>query len=54
MQEGVLTNHSDLYRRHEQGFPTLEIAGGELHVGSVVNAPFGVDWMPDVSGFDAW
>jgi len=54
MQEGVLTNHSDLYRRHEQGFPTLEIAGGELHVGSVVNAPFGVGWMPDVSGFDAW
>lgn len=54
MQKGVLAHHGDLYRKHDAGFPTLAISNGAISVGSVIGAPFGVDWTPDVSGFEAW
>ena len=54
MQNGVLANHGDLYRKHDAGFPTLAISDGAISVESVIGAPFGVDWTPDVSGFEAW
>jgi hypothetical protein len=57
VQEMVFEEHGDLYRKHEGGFPTLDIRGGNLKLGSVVNAPFGVSPLLDVSGLltlEAW
>jgi hypothetical protein len=57
MQRGLLESHGDLYVRHEQGFPTLDIRNGAIRVGSVVDAPFGMGFEPDVTGFtplDEW
>jgi hypothetical protein len=57
VQETVLAEHGDLYRKHEGGFPTLEIRDGNLELGTVVGAPFGVVPLLDVSQFstlDAW
>ena len=39
--DDVLTYHSTLYARHEDGFPTLRIQEGRLYTESVVAAPFG-------------
>jgi hypothetical protein len=41
VQTTVLQQHADLYRQHEEGFPTLDIKGGELKLDSVNAAPFG-------------
>lgn len=51
VQESVLSAHPDLYRRHEQGFPTLNVRRGRIDVGSVVDAPFGCDFLLDVARF---
>jgi hypothetical protein len=51
VQEEVLRRHPDLYRRHAEGFPTLDIWGGRLRIGSVVEAPFGTAVALDVSRF---
>ena len=51
VQRAVLDRHPDLYRRHERGFATLDVRGGRLQVGSVVQAPFGVGFDIDTSGF---
>jgi hypothetical protein len=40
VQRQMLHEHGDLYRGI--GFPALDIRGGSLHIGSVVDAPFGV------------
>ena len=57
VQTAVLEAHPDLYRRHESGFPTLDIRNGEIELGSVVAAPFGHanDFDPSVfSTLDNW
>jgi hypothetical protein len=57
VQRDVLACHGDLYRRHERGFPALEVHGGTIQVGSVVDAPFGPRFLLDVSRFtslDEW
>jgi len=57
IQAQVLACHGDLYRRHERGFPTLAIRSGRIQLASVVDAPFGLAFLPDVSQFtplDAW
>jgi hypothetical protein len=57
LQAQVLACHSDLYRRHERSFPTLDIRSGRIRIDSVVDAPFGLAFLPDVSQFtplDAW
>lgn len=41
LQEATLEAHPDLYRRHKEGYPTLDIVDGTIQIGSVVNAPFG-------------
>ncbi|MEY7850937.1 hypothetical protein AB7C87_17255 [Natrarchaeobius sp. A-rgal3] len=61
IQETVLDDHGDLYRRHPDGFATLAVEDGRIDVGSVVDAPFGVvpefgtdrfrpltDWVDDL------
>jgi len=57
IQEEILVRHADLYRRHPGGFPTLRIERGSVSVGSVIAAPFGVSFNPDLSALtplDAW
>ena len=52
VQEKMLAAHRDLYRRHETGgFATLNLKGGTIEVGSVNEAPLGVGFELDVSGF---
>ena len=51
LQETILKHHGDVYRRHEQGYPTLDIRGGKIAVGSVVDAPFGMGFDFDPSRF---
>jgi hypothetical protein len=57
VQEQVLATHGDLYRRHPRGFPTLDLRGGRIEVGSVVAAPFGVGFRFDPTRYtplDDW
>jgi hypothetical protein len=42
IQQQLLKHHFDLYRKHEDGFATLNIRDGAIDVGSVVDAPFGL------------
>ena len=51
VQDHVLGSHGDLYRRHEQGFVTTRIECGQVAVGSIVEAPFGVDFRFDPACF---
>jgi hypothetical protein len=51
LQAQVLRAHGDLFRRHEQGFVTTRIDAGRSEVGTVVDAPFGVDFAFDASRF---
>jgi len=41
VQTALLSAHDDLYRRHEEGFPTVDGRGGRLSLASSVDAPFG-------------
>ncbi|HEX2033298.1 MAG TPA: hypothetical protein VHS99_03860 [Chloroflexota bacterium] len=57
VQQEVLARHGDLYRRHERGFPTLDVRRGRIATGSVVDAPFGYAIALDVTRFtplDEW
>ena len=51
LQAQVLAHHGDLYRRHDRGFATLNLRGGRLDVGSVVDAPFGYGFDLDTTPF---
>lgn len=41
LQTQVAAQHGDLYRRREDGFVTLAIGDGAIHLDSVIDAPFG-------------
>ncbi|MFC4986490.1 enolase C-terminal domain-like protein [Saliphagus infecundisoli] len=51
LQETLRDAHGDLYRRHEEGFATLDIDDGRMSFGSAVDAPFGRDFDLDPSRF---
>ena len=51
LQEEVLRHHGDLFERHPAGFATARIVEGKMEVGSMVDAPLGVGFEVDVSGF---
>lgn len=51
VQERILTIHGDLYRRHNDGFPTLDINNGTIELDTVIDAPFGVAPLYDTSQF---
>ncbi len=52
LQETVAAAHPDVYRHHPTlGFPTLDIRGGRIEVGSAVLAPFGAGFEFDPSRF---
>lgn len=52
LQNEVLQTHGDLYRRHPEGFPTLDIRDGTLHIASVNAAPFGHFPLPDLADYE--
>lgn len=52
VQEDVLQQHGDLYSRHPDGFPFLNIVDGVVDLTSVVSAPFGFASRLDVEQFD--
>ncbi|MDE2887486.1 MAG: hypothetical protein OXR72_04670 [Gemmatimonadota bacterium] len=52
VQAQVLRHHGTLYRRHEAKFPTLDVHGGRLDIGSVVAAPFGYGFDLDTTRFN--
>ena len=57
VQAQVLANHSTIYRRHEDGFPALDVRQGRVDVSSIVDAPFGYDFDFDTTQFtplDEW
>lgn len=41
VQADVLATHGTLYRRHDRGYPVVDVRQGRLDTGSVVAAPFG-------------
>jgi hypothetical protein len=43
VQEAARDAHKDLYRRHDRGFVTLDIANGRVDFESALSAPFGYD-----------
>jgi hypothetical protein len=53
VQNAVLTQHNDLYRRHGRGFAALSIKHGRIALGSVIDAPFGVGFELDSRQFTA-
>ncbi len=57
IQHAALAAHGDLYESHADGFPMPKIRAGRMTIGSVIAAPFGVAFEPDLSAFtplDAW
>ncbi len=57
VQAQVLANHSTIYRRHEAGFPALDVRQGRVDVSTIVDAPFGYGFDFDTTQFtplDAW
>ena len=57
LQAEVLKKHAGFYRRHEAGFPTLDIREGRLHLETINSAPFGFAADIDTSAYeslDAW
>jgi hypothetical protein len=57
VQEAVLGAHGDVYRRHERGFPTVNLRDGRIDIASTVAAPLGVGFDMDVDQFtplDEW
>ncbi|MFU8868955.1 hypothetical protein [Natronococcus sp.] len=51
LQENLLAAHGDLYREHEQEFPTLAVDDGRISLESVVDAPFGYGVDLDLERF---
>ncbi|MBX7209629.1 MAG: hypothetical protein K1X78_15035 [Verrucomicrobiaceae bacterium] len=52
VQWSVLETHAGFYRRHEAGFPTLDIRDGRLALSTVNGAPFGFANEMPVSSFE--
>ena len=57
IQQAMLAQHGDLYRRHPAGYPTAHIQQGRIAIGSLLEAPFGYAIDLDPTRFtpvDAW
>jgi hypothetical protein len=57
VQGEILRRHGDLYAAHVEGYPAIAVHDGAVEIGSLVDAPFGVAFEPDVSEFtpvDEW
>jgi len=51
-REHARERHSDLYGVGPNGVPRLDIQGGTVSIGSVLEAPYGVDGHPSLEGFE--
>lgn len=51
VQGETLRHHGDVYTLHTGGYPVVAVRGGKLDIGSVVDAPFGTGFEPDLSQF---
>jgi len=51
VQREILRLHGDLYTSHAKGFPVVAVRQGGVAIGSLVDAPFGVSFEPDLSEF---
>jgi len=51
LQEDVLSHHGDLYHREPDGYAALHIVGGQVQIGSLIDAPFGVGFIPRESEY---
>jgi hypothetical protein len=51
VQEEALHWHGDLYAPHTDGYPVVTVKDGKLDIGSIVDAPFGVAFEPDLAEF---
>ena len=51
VQTRLIEVHPDLYQQHARNFATLRITEGAIHIGSVVDAPFGLGVMMDPGRF---
>lgn len=49
-QQAVLTHHHDLYHEHACGYPTLTIDRGAITIDSLISAPFGTAFYPNLDG----
>ena len=57
IQHAAQAAHGDLYEPHPDGFPMPRIRAGRMEIGSVIDAPFGTAFGPDLSAFtplDEW
>ena len=57
VQRETLRCHGDLYQAHAEGVPIVAIKDGRIDIGSVVDAPFGVAFEPNLAEFtpvDDW
>ncbi len=57
VQEQVLASHGTFYRRHEEGYPAVDVRQGRVDVSSIVDAPFGYGFELDTTQFtplDEW
>ena len=53
LQEHARRHHPDLYVPMDDGVPRLDLRGGELRIGSLNAAPFGVPGAPDLTAIPA-
>ncbi len=51
IQKAVLSHHGTLYRRHDRGFPTLDVRDGRVDLTTVLAAPFGYGFDMDTTQF---
>ena len=51
IQRAAQAAHTDLYELHPDGFPMPRIRAGRMEVGSVIAAPFGLAFEPDLAAF---
>ncbi len=54
IQQSLLEDHPDLYHRHRSGFAALTVRDGKLDLSSVIQAPFGLMRLPDLSLLEPW
>lgn len=50
LQEQVMAQHGDLYERGRIDVPTVAIREGRVSVGSLIDAPFGCNFVPELGG----
>ncbi len=57
IQHAAQAAHGDLYEPHPDGFPMPRIRAGRMEIGSVLDAPFGLAFEPDLDActpLDDW